>query len=64
MSKRKRPSESIDYQPSTEVCFVAIGSLGRAKRITQCKVFRPTTITVQREGKRRTVAYIETTSCS
>jgi len=55
---------SIDYQPSTEICFVAIELLERAERISQCRVSRSTTVAVQKKGKRRIVAYIETTSCS
>jgi len=42
--------------------FIAIGLLGRAKRMSQYRVFRSTTVIVWREEKRRTVAYIEATS--
>ena len=55
---------SIDYQPSTEMCFVAIGLLERAERISQCRVSRSTTVAMQKEGKRRIVACMETTSYS
>ena len=55
---------SVDYQPSIEMCFVVIGSLERAKRMSQCRVSRSTTVAVQREEKRRTVACMEATSCS
>jgi len=44
--------------------FVTIGSLGGAKKISQCRVSRSTTVTVQREGKRRMVACMEAASCS
>ena len=55
---------SVDHQPSAEVCFVAIGSLERAERISQCKMSRSITVAVQKEGKRRTIAYMKTASCS
>ena len=56
---------SVNYQPSAEMCFVAIGSPGRAERISISwyRVSRSTTVAAQREEKRRTVAYTETTSC-
>jgi len=56
--------ESIDHQPSTEMCFVAIGSLKRAKRMSQYRLSRLATVAVQREGKRRTVACIKAISYS
>ena len=62
--KEEKTLGSVDHWPSVEMCFVAIGTLGRANRISQCKVFRSTTVAAQREGKRGTVAYTETTSCS
>ena len=46
------------------MCFVAIELLERAKRMFQYKVSRSTTVAVQREGKKRTVACIEAISCS
>ena len=36
-----------------EVCFVAIGLLGRAKRMSQYRVSISTTVTVRREGKKK-----------
>jgi len=46
------------------MCFVAIGSLGRAKRISQYRVFRSMTVATWREGKRRIVACMEAANCS
>ena len=60
----RRPFGSIDHQPSVEIYFVIIGSLGRAKRMSQCRVFRSTTVAIWKEEKRKTVACIETTSYS
>ena len=54
---------SVNYQPSAEMCFVAIGSPGRAERISWYRVSRSTTVAAQSKEKRRTVAYTETTSC-
>jgi len=54
----------VDYWPSAMMCFVAIGLLERAKRMSQYRVSGSTTIAVQREGKRRTVAHTEAASCS
>ena len=54
----------VDHQPSAEVCFVAIGSLERAERMSQCRVSRSTTVATQREEKRRTIAHMEAVSCS
>ena len=64
LSRRSRPFGSIDYWPSVEMCFVAIESLGRAERMSQCRVPISTTVAVQREEKRRTIAHMEATSCS
>jgi len=64
LSRRSRPFRSIDHWISAEVCFVAIGSLGRAKKMSQCRVFRSTTVAIRREGKRKTIAYMEAASCS
>ena len=47
-----------------EVCFVAIGSLERAKRIFWWRVSRSMTIAMWREGKRRTVVHMKAASCS
>jgi len=47
-----------------EMCFVAIGSLERAKRMSWYRVSKSITIAAQREEKRRTVACAETASCS
>ena len=44
--RRSKPFGSIDYQPFMEVYFVAIGLLGRAERMSQCRVSRFTTIAV------------------
>ena len=46
------------------MCFVTIGSLERVKKMSQYRISRLTTVAVQREEKRRTVAYIETASYS
>jgi len=46
------------------MCFVAIGLLGRAARMSQYRMSRSTTIAVQREGKIGTVAHMEATSYS
>ena len=43
--------------------FIAIGSLERAKRMSQYKMSRLMIIVIQREGKRRKVAHIEAISC-
>ena len=63
LSRRRRLFGSIDYWPSVKIYFVAIGSLGRAKRMSQSRMSRSTIIAAQREGKRRTVAHMEATSC-
>ena len=44
LSRRSRPFGSIDHWPSVEVCFVAIGSLRRAKKMSRCRVSRSTTV--------------------
>jgi len=62
LSRKRRLFWSIDQQPSAEMCFVAIGSLGRAKRMFWYRVFRSTTVAAWKEGK--TVAYREAASCS
>ena len=64
LSRRSRLFGSIDYWPSVKVCFVAIGSLGRAKRMSRGRVSISTTVAMQREEKRRTVAHIEAVSYS
>ena len=56
--------EGVDHWPSAKMCFVAIGSLGRAERMSWCRVSRSTTVAAWREGKRRTVAHMEAASCS
>ena len=56
--------ESVDYQPSVEMCFVAVESLERAGRMSWDRVSRSITVAVQTEGKRRTVACTEAISCS
>jgi len=43
--------------------FVAVGSLEKAERMSQCKVSRSTTVAAWTEG-RRTIAHIEAVSCS
>jgi len=45
-----------------EMCFVVVGSLRRAERISWCRVSRPTTVAVQKEERKRIVAHIEVTS--
>ena len=42
--------------------FITIGSLKRAKRMSWCRVSRLTTVATQREGKRRTIAYMDAIS--
>ena len=64
LSRQRRLLGSINYWSFMEMCFVAIELLERAKRVSQCRMSRSMTITVQREGKRRTVACIEATSYS
>jgi len=44
------------------MCFVVIRPLERAKRMSQYKMFRSTTVAIQRKGKRRIVAYMEAAS--
>ena len=44
--------------------FITFGSLERAEKISWCRVSRSTIVVVQTEGRRRTVACTETTSCS
>jgi len=44
LSKRRRLFGSVDYQPSAKICLIAIGLLGRAKRISQYRVFRSITV--------------------
>ena len=56
--------EFIDHQPSTEMCFIVIGSVKRAERISQYRVSRLATVAMQREGKRRTVACMKAISYS
>jgi len=46
------------------MCFVAIRLLERAKMMSRYRVSRSTTIAMQREGKRRTVAHTEAASYS
>ena len=58
------PYGSIDHQPSAKMCFVAIRSLGRAKRMSQCRMFKFMAIAMQRERNRRTIACIKAVSCS
>jgi len=62
--RRRRLFGSIDYQPSAEMCFIAIGLLGRVQRISWCRVSRFITVTAWREGKRKIVAHIEGASNS
>ena len=59
----RRLFRSIDHWPSVEMCFIVIGLLGRAKRMSQYRVFRSIIVAAQREEKRSTVTYIEATSC-
>jgi len=44
--------------------FVAIGSLEGAKKMSQCRVSKSMTVAIQKEEKKRTIAYTEATSCS
>jgi len=46
LSKKIRLFGSIDYWPSTEMYFVAIGLLERAKRMSWCRVSTSTIITI------------------
>ena len=46
------------------MCFVAIELLEIAERMSQYRMSRLTTITIQRKEKRRIVAHIKATSCS
>jgi len=54
----------MDHQLSVGICFVAIRSLERAKRMSQYGISRSITIAIQREEKKRTVAHTEAASCS
>ena len=63
MLRRRRLFGFIDHQPSVEMYFITIGSLERAKRMSQYKMSRLMIVVTQREGKRRKVAYIEAVSC-
>ena len=56
--------ESVDYQPSMKICFVAVESLEKVERISWNRVSKSITVAVQTEGKRRTVACTEAISCS
>ena len=42
------------------MCFVAIGSLGRAERMSWYRMSRSMTVATQRKEKRRTVVHTET----
>ena len=64
LSRRRRLFGSIDHWLSAEMCFVTIGSLERTERMSWCRMSRSTTIAVQREGKKRTVACTEAASYS
>jgi len=59
LSRRSRLFRSIDHWPSAKVCFVAIGSLGRAERMSQYRVSRSMTVAMQKEEKKRTIACME-----
>ena len=63
LSRRRRLFGFIDHWPSVEICFVAIGLLERAKRMSQCRVSKSMIVAIQREGKRRRVACMKATSC-
>ena len=64
LSRRSRLFRSIDYWPSVEVCFVAIRSLKKAKRMSRYRVSRSMTVAAWRKEKRRTIARTEAASCS
>jgi len=46
LSRRRKPFEFIDHWLSVEMYFVEIGSLGKAERMSQYRVFRLITVTV------------------
>jgi len=64
LSRRRRLFGSIDYQPSAEMYFVTIRSLGRAERIFWYRMSRSMTVAAWREEKRRTVACTDAVSYS
>jgi len=46
LSRQKKLLEFVDYWPFVKMCFVAIGLLERAKRMSWCKFSRSTTVVV------------------
>ena len=57
LSRRRRLFGSVDHQLFTEMCFVVIESLERAKRMSWYKMSRSITVAIQKERKRRIVAH-------
>ena len=46
LSRRRKPFGFIDHWLSMEIYFVEIGSLERAERMSQYRVFRLITVTI------------------